>query len=39
MLKNVAPIQIQKAATFNSDHKQKIYFQTKHLDITNNNHR
>ena len=38
MLKNTASIQIKKVATFNSDGKKSIQFQTIHSDITVNNH-
>ena len=37
-MKNVAFIQIQKFATFNSDRKKIILFQTNHSDITTNSH-
>ena len=39
MLKNVASLQIQKVATFNSGRKKSMKFQTNHSDITNNSHR
>ena len=38
MVKNVASVQIQKVATFNSDRKI-IHLIPKKLDITNNSHR